>query len=477
MLQTKEQTNLNTNFASILILFLSALYLLLFQINYYPPIFISILIMSFVVLFFYRKFTTKKIGILVFLYLIVFLLPFIHIPPYLWFDFDNEDPLFLWGLAVNPYMVNESIIKLTAMIGAICALGFALPVAKKSNKIVEANITTYKTLKLEMWILWLMVGLLLSWLNAPEKSILQSNYGESTSKLENSNFASAWMVSYIILSFCVSDALLELNKRIKKIKINLVTIVLLIILIYLQLLRGDRESLPFILGVILAFKYWTNSKTDNKLKKKFPFKMAIFFGFIFLFIAMGIGVLRSHLSSVENLNDILTVLIDLNEIGVFSLTNILHGTWSAVLLTPLSVAGDHVNNLLKLNLGKDYLNLFLSIPPGFVANLIGYTRPIDGSAGPAWEMRYGLGGTHASVVPFMNFRLLGVFIFSSLYSYIINKSEIFVKKNFNQVNLSLLITLVMVSPHWLWYGEKNIMNAFFIWYLFSLIYKLYIKIF
>ena len=92
-------------------------------------------------------------------------------------------------------------------------------------------------------------------------------------------------------------------------------------------------------------------------------------------------------------------------------------------------------------------------------------------------MRYGLGGTHASVVPFMNFRLLGVFIFSSLYSYIINKSEIFVKKNFNQINLSLLITLVMVSPHWLWYGEKNIMNAFFIWYLFSLIYKLYIKIF
>jgi hypothetical protein len=53
----------------------------------------------------------------------------------------------------------------------------------------------------------------------------------------------------------------------------------------------------------------------------------------------------------------------------------------------------------------------------------------------------------------------------------------FVKKNFNQINLSLLITLVMVSPHWLWYGEKNVMNAFFIWFFFSFLYRLIIKLF
>ena len=472
-----EIKKLKTNFAPYVILFVSSLLLILFQINYYPPIIISVLIILLVIFYVYRKLTKKNIGILLFLYLIVYLLPFIHIPPYIWFDFVNEDPLFLWGLFVNPYMINESIIKLTSLIGAMCALGFAFPTSLNfNNNILPVN-STFKTLRFEIWIFWLLIGFSLSWLNAPEKSILQSNYGESVSKLENSNFASAWMVSYIILSFCVSDALLELNTSIKKIKINLIIIVLGIILIYLQLLRGDRESLPFILGVVLAFKYWTNSKIDYNIIKKIPVKMTIFFVLIFLFIAMAIGILRSHLSYVQSFDDLFTVIKELYEIGVFSYTNLIHGTWSAVLLTPLSVAGDHINGLLKLNLGKDYLNLILSIPPGFIANLIGYTRPIDGSAGPAWEMRYGLGGTHGSVVPFMNFRLIGVFLFSSFYAFLINKSEVFVKKNFNQINLSLLITLVMVSPHWLWYGEKNIMNAFFIWFFFSYLYRFIIKLF
>jgi len=472
-----EIKKLKTNFAPYVILFVSSLLLILFQINYYPPIIITVLIILVVIFYVYRKLTKKNIGILLFLYLTVYLLPFIHIPAYIWFDFVNEDPLFLWGLFVNPYMTNESIIRLTSLIGAMCALGFAFQISLNfNNNILYVN-STFRTLRFEIWLFWLLIGFSLSWLNAPEKSILQSNYGESVSKLENSNFASAWMVSYIILAFCVSDALLELNTSIKKIKINLIIIVLSIILIYLQLLRGDRESLPFILGVVLAFKYWSNSKINYNFIKKIPLKKTIFFVLIFLFIAMAIGILRSHLSYVQSFDDLFTVIKELYEIGVFSYTNLIHGTWSAVLLTPLSVAGDHINGLLKLNLGKDYLNFILSIPPGFVANLIGYTRPIDGLAGPAWEMRYGLGGTHGSVVPFMNFRLIGVFLFSSFYAFLINKSEVFVKKNFNQINLSLLITLVMVSPHWLWYGEKNIMNAFFIWFFFSYLYRLLVKLF
>jgi hypothetical protein len=88
----------------------------LFNADLYFPIWFSVLLLVIVVAYFIQKLKTKRIGILRALLLVVYLLPFIHIPPYLWFDF-NSSPLRLWGLAVNPYMLDERIIELTAMLG------------------------------------------------------------------------------------------------------------------------------------------------------------------------------------------------------------------------------------------------------------------------------------------------------------------------------------------------------------------------
>ena len=122
------------------------------------------------------------------------------------------------------------------------------------------------------------------------------------------------------------------------------------------------------------------------------------------------------------------------------------------------------------------MNLFLSTPPGFLTDAVGYIRPIDAMSGPAWEMRYGMGGTHASVLPFMNFRIAGIFVIPLIWSYLIVKFESFAISKVNVSSLSLLTVLVMASPHWLWYGEKNLINAIMMWAAFTFIYKISIGI-
>jgi hypothetical protein len=138
----------------------------------------------------------------------------------------------------------------------------------------------------------------------------------------------------------------------------------------------------------------------------------------------------------------------------------------------LSVAGDHINELLSTEHGQTYLDLVGSIMPGFVANWIGYERPIDAFHGPAWQMRYGIGGTHAVVVPFLNFRMAGVFLVIAFWGYIFAKIEHSVIRRLTVVNLALLGTVAMAVPHWLWYGEKYIMNALILWLVLSVVYRI-----
>jgi hypothetical protein len=143
-----------------------------------------------------------------------------------------------------------------------------------------------------------------------------------------------------------------------------------------------------------------------------------------------------------------------------------------VLLTPLSIAGDYINGSLPLKYGQTYLDLLSSIIPGFLADWIGYTRPIDSFRGPAWEMTYGGGGIHAVVVPFTDFRMAGVLVIVALWSFAFAGMERYLIRHLNVSRLALLGIIGMAIPHWLWYGEKNIINAFFIWLVISLLYRL-----
>lgn len=451
--------------------------IIFFNSDIFIPIWISVIVFVGVSLYLLHQYRRKRLGVLMLLLWLVYTLPFIHIVPYLWFDFDSEAPLILWGLAVNPYMLDEQIIKLTAMIGAVGGLGFALGISLNNKKIVRdascspgGSFLHIRTLSLPVWFMWVFVGVALSWLAAPQDLLFTATYTTSASALESANFSSAWMISYVLLTFALCDSILDRNTVRKTLKRQAIICAIIFVAIYLQLLRGDRAVLPFVFGALLIYFYWAAPATQ-KSRLKLPWLKIMIGGLVLVVVSMIIGATRYSLVGMEDIGSILSLLGELVESDRIGISNLLHGTWSAVLLTPISVAGDHIYGLLSLKLGQTYLDLLLSIPPGFVADAVGYARPIDSFSGPAWEMRYGLGGTHASVVPFMNFRMIGVFLIPAIWAYIFSRYEKHALRRLSVINLSLLGSIALASAHWLWYGEKNGFNVLIIWFLLAVLYR------
>jgi len=436
----------------------------LFYVGAYLPISISVCILLCISLYMYSEYRRKRLGVLLMLYWLVYALPFIHIPPYLFFDF-STDPEKLWGLSVNPYMLDKQVIELTAMIGAVGGLGIAFGISLVSKPLQKSAILhsdgsqpLYHTMSTSIWIIWLAVGVVLTALSAPSQTIFTARYSQSLSSLDGSNFDSAWMMSYVCLTFAFCDALFERNYAIRRTKMFMMSIALFFVVVFYQFLRGDRDCVPWVFGLSLAYYNWAASVTQRQ-GFRISWSKVVGVAIVLVGVSQMIGEIRSALPSKATIADVVEVVGFLYESGIIGLGNALHGTWSAVLLTPLSVAGDEVYSLLDVKNGEDYLNLFLSIVPGFLADAIGYVRPIDSNSGPAWEMRYGLGGTHATVLPFRNFQMLGVFVIPAIWASILVMYERFALEKISVNRVSLLITLAMVSPHWLWYGEKNGFNG------------------
>lgn len=470
---------MRANYWSILFFYLGLASVALFAFDIYFPVFVSVIFLVFISIFFLVSMQKKNIGILMPLMWLICALPFIHIIPYLWLSYENAELLGLWwGLLVNPYMQNIEVIELTGMIGAVTGLGFAFGCSllmrsrskvDPTKKITSEKMTNY--LPFGIWIFWMLIGVFLSWLSAPKQDIFNAAYTLSESLIQNLNFASAWTISYVILIFGFCDAILDDNIYRKRWKIYLFLCAISYVVFILQLLRGDRESLPLVIGLILVYFYWFPKKNVRK-NSNFSWIKCLVAGLLLLSISMVVGVMRSELAGVDELASLLEKLVIGANSGNLGLANLFRGTWTGVALTPLSVAGDNVYELLPIKFGSDYLDLFASIIPGFLADAIGYVRPIDGNRGPAWEMRYGIGGTHFSVLPFMNFRMVGVFFISGLISYLLTSLETRALKKRTVADLSLLCTVVMIAPHWFWYGEKNGMNAFIIFIIMLFIYKL-----
>lgn len=470
--------------APVLFLGLGILAIILFHFEIYFPIALSVAIFVGVSLFFIHRFKTKRLGVLLVLLWLVYALPFINIPPYLWFDFMTENPSVLWGLAVNPYMLDERIISLTAMLGAVGGLGMALGISLSSERLVQdyglnpdGSRRHFRTMAMPIWLVWVVIGTTLSWLKAPAQTIFTVEYTQSPSLLENANFGSAWMISYIILTFAFCDALVETNLERKKIKLRFILMATAFVMIVLQLLRGDRESIPWVIGLAMIYFYWAAALTQRR-GFTLPWSKITAVIAILQVVSVFVGALRHSLVGVSNIADFFSLIVDLlsGQLGNFSL---LHGTWSGVLLTPLSVAGDYINGTFIWKQGQDYVDLILSIPPGFLADAVGYARPLDDRLqyGPAWEMTHGIGGTHAIVLPFRNFLITGVFVIQVAWSYVMIRYERVAIAKITVVNLSLLATLTMLLPHWLWYGEKYAFNALVLWGILAFFYRISLGLF
>lgn len=454
--------------------------ILLFHAGVYLPIFVSALVIALVAWYLIGLYKQSRVGPLTILLFVAYTLPFIHIVPYIWFDFDSQPPLILWGMVVRSYMLDQTTIELMSMLGAVGAAGLAAAVAVLPGKIqwAKANEAAIqrqrfaKTLPMPIFLGWIIIAIALSWISAPSVTLLTSAYTHSESINSGWGFSSAWMISYAFLIFALADSKYEQRQKTANLKRKILLFAILLIAIWFQLLRGDRAVLPCIAALSLMYFVWGERLlSSSRDRMKLPWRTISLLGFVILASGFIIGTMRHSLVGVSSFSEVLDLIRNLNEAGVFRIDNLITGTWSAVLLTPLSVAGDYINGSLSLKYGQTYLDLIASMVPGFVADWIDYERPIDALHGPAWEMTYGIGGTHAVVVPFMNFRMAGVFTIAALLSYGLAKIERYSIKHFNASRFALLGIIAACLPHGLWYGEKYLMNAFVIWIVLSFVYR------
>jgi hypothetical protein len=411
----------------------------------------------------------RLVGVLFIFYVVIYLLPFNHLAGYFIYGFDDIRSTWTQNKKIiehinDPHLVNLVVsIAVSAMIGIFAAIHSSFFLIKKK----ESSKPITKSLSLAQYIFLLTLATTLAWASMPADSILDVAYTQSTARLSWFNFPSAWLVSYLVILLLYSDCVSS-NTKNTKVKWLFLMLVLFYLVVVNDLGNGKRTSLPLVMALFMHhifYRYLHQRLHTWRILLLFALATSI------LFIGKLHGELRHELVNIESLNELYNVYINMSERGLLGANLFLKGTWTDVLLTPFSVAYTYLENR-DLLLGVDYMNMIKSIPPSFISESIGYVKPWNSYQGPAWEMVFGNGGVHATVLPFRNFGLIGVILFSYAYSLFIIYIER-LRYNSNLFQYSFFFTAIaMVLPHWLWYGEKIFINTLIVLYFLMSLYKL-----
>ena len=327
----------------------------------YIPVQVSCVFILGTIPYFFGLYRKRNIGLLSLLFYILYTLPFLHLVSYFWFDiriWRKE----VWGLASNPFQFNLEIINLVGVM-AFCGITGMLAVTVFADRITNPVVRPKKlrTVKASMPLLifyvWLIVGLSLSIISAPEENVISAKYAMSTSLSREVNASSAWLLSYVSLLFVLYDSLVEPNETLRTVKKISIFSVIIYIVFVLQFLRGDRESIPWILAcVLMIFNKRLVFKIPKFKRPKLKSPKFVLTGLILLLLGTNflVGALRNKISDAGGIGDIKSIATE-----VFSdKPEFLKGTWTAVLLTPFSTAGEYVVYDSYYLYGKDYLNMF-----------------------------------------------------------------------------------------------------------------------
>src|SRR6266850_6854491 len=96
----------------VLFVFFGVIGISLFHEGIYVPVIVSAAVFAIVGVYLIGLYRRSRVGPLTVLLFVVYALPFIHIIPYIWFDFVADAPVVLWGLLANPYMLDKDVIEL-----------------------------------------------------------------------------------------------------------------------------------------------------------------------------------------------------------------------------------------------------------------------------------------------------------------------------------------------------------------------------
>lgn len=436
-------------------LFLSAL----FSVDIILPIWATMALSCLVVVLLFLK-TGIFDSLLSKFFIFLYVLPFIHGFEYLGFDFEEtQRPALMWGLLTNAYTFSESIISRMLMLALVGLLGItAFPIRNQYKAARTENpLETYKSLNLPRFITLLCFAFTLSWLNTPSQSIFTHSYGSGGDIVSTFNFNASWLLAYVVIvGLFVDQEFLFSSKSLRRSKRILLLGVTAYIVIFHQFLRGDRECITLILSLMLLLVVKWSDHFREKLAKS---KKAYFIPVAFIGGAIAIVLIGNLVGSVRSILSMGNSAPDIGYAIQTSLSRFYAGTWSGVLLSPLSVVGDFFLGLMDLKWGSTYIDMLLSLIPSPLARLFDYARPLDSSVGPAWEMRFGIGGTHVLVVPYMNFGVFGVLGVMTLQGAFFAWLDRSIQKDINFSKIFLFGSFIVIGPHWYWYGDMSLIRG------------------
>lgn len=292
-------------------------------------------------------------------------------------------------------------------------------------------------------------ALLLSWLNAPAGTIFSDVYSAALGYAQIFNFNGAFLVSYSIVVLLYVDAEIGvIAGKPEPLKYISLAATVMIILVFLQFLKGDRESLGLILGMVVLYltrrqgpRRASESKLGRWLKKWMMVGGAI---------SVVVGFLILQFVRVSAATDIKDVR---SAVHVVAEGYAKESIWGAILLTNLSQSAGFENGRFDYEHGATYRDYALSLPPGFVTAQLNLTRPIERDNGPQfWYMDVSAGGIHIVCVPYQNFGIAGVAVLLTVIGVLIGISDWLGQRDswFGRLQYGCAFVL---SFHWFWYGD------------------------
>ena len=369
-----------------------------------------------------------------------------------------EDYVFWLSSRAIPLGRDPEIVSAMMWVGEIglCGLLAGIFFKKQERQIQNGEMKKPFVPKAVLSIPWFslfsLFALFLSWGAAPEQTIFNEAYGaQRFTRASSAGFNAGALSSYVLLILLQLDIHRTKNKSLK---VAVFGFVVVYIVVFLQLLRGDRESSGLIAGLILVQLAFGSKQIQKQLKAAglAIWKKLYVITFLIVLVASFafIGSFRS-----EATNRTVTV-DDVTEMLVRALRQ---NTWTAAGVNNLALADEVVNQTPEYFFGKTYIDYFLSLPPAFLARAIGYERPINRFSGPGlWYRHLTNGGTHPIIVPFKNFGAVGLLVFMCGLGLLIGFINSF---NASSVlSTQLIYGVFAVSGFkWFWYGDMNLIRA------------------
>jgi hypothetical protein len=303
----------------------------------------------------------------------------------------------------------------------------------------------------------------LSWLAMPTETILEARYGleQSVTASSTARLDSAFLLSYILLALLLVDGDFDRSPWRRRIKLGALLAVIGYIVVFHQILRGDRESVGLV-AALLAYALTTVRAEGAARRKVLRRRLlaAALVAAVMVTVFVGLQVTRMTLGDRALLSP-----------GTL-FEGAMEGTWTAVLLTDLSLADRFRRGEMVVENGRTYADYVLSLPPGFLADAVGWRRPLEADRGPTFLFSdVASGGCHLPLVPFMNFGWPGVFAILALFGWMLGRMESWEDRPGRAHRFGYTACFTFL-PFWFWYGEMYLIRGVMIMVLFWGAYRL-----